>query len=422
MRQLFQKKIVRLTLVPVILLILAAQFVRPRIESPADVADQLMPDSVKATLRTACYDCHSNETRLSWFDEITPVNWMVAADIQNAREVLNFSAWDYLSKDRQKAILFESLNQMQFQGMPLWSYSLMHSAAVPTPKEMSPVESYVATLLRKPIPDTAKTRAEMDQYVKWIRGNTAPFDVKNAPNGIAYIAGVSGWGMISFSEHLDDDRTRIVLGNQTAMDAIRNKQTNPWPDGSVLAKLAWFQTVDSGGLVRQGAFKQVALMIKDKKRYKSTLGWGFAQWQEGLELKPHGTTAAFTSECVNCHKPMRNNDYVFTTPVSAAMEHGGRLICTFMDNGAGTMSALYGNDTAIKYARSPVGGNYPFGSELTLVTWVQQMDPHWFGVLVPGAVKRVESVTIGSPDKEVNESITQERKAFILCQRAAVTP
>jgi heme-binding protein/cytochrome P460 len=439
MRQLFQKKIIRLTLVSVIPLIIASQFVRPRTENLAGVADFLVPDSVKAILRTSCYDCHSIETRLSWFDKITPVNWLVASDIQKARQVLNFSGWDYLSKDRQKAILFESLNQMQFHEMPLWSYSLMHSAAVPTPQELSTMESYVATLLRKPMPDSAKTRAERDQYVKWIHGNTAPFDVKNAPNGIAYIAGVSGWGMISFSEHLDDDRTRIVLGNQTAINAIRNNQTNPWPDGSVLAKLAWFQTVDSGGLVRQGAFKQVALMIKDKKKFKSTLGWGFAQWQEGLELKPHGMTASFTSECVNCHKPMRNNDYVFTTPVNTAKKHGASLICTFMDNAAGTMSALYGNDPAARYARSPVGGNYPAGSELTLVSWVQQMDPHWFGVLVPGELKQVEKVIIGSSDaansncsytsysgnsaeNEVDASTREQRIKFILRQRAAVTP
>jgi hypothetical protein len=438
MRQLFQKKIIRLTLVSVILLFIAAQFVRPRIENAVGVADFLVPDSVKAVLRTSCYDCHSTETRLSWFDKITPVNWLVASDIQNARQVLNFSGWDYLPKDRQKAILFESLNQMQFHEMPLWSYCLMHSAAVPTPKEISSMESYVATLLRKPMPDTAKRTAGLEQYAKWIRDTTPPLDVKNAPNGIAYIAGVSGWGMISFSEHLDDDRTRIVMGNQTAMDAIKANRTNPWPDGSVLAKLAWFQTVDSGGLVRQGAFKQVALMIKDKKRYKSTLGWGFAQWQEGLELKPHGMTASFTSECVNCHKPMRNNDYVFTTPVSMAKEHGASLICTFMDNVTGTMSALYGNKLAAKYARSPVLGNYPAGSELTLVTWVQEMDPHWFGVLVPGAIKRVEKVTIGSPDPEKSNGVApyyaefvpgmkvetdvQQRTNFILRQLAAVTP
>jgi hypothetical protein len=66
------------------------------------------------------------------------------------------------------------------------------------------------------------------------------------------------------------------------------------------------------------------------------------------------------------------------------------------------------------------------------------MDPHWFGVLVPGAIKRVEKVTIGSPDPEKSNGVApyyaefvpgmkvetdvQQRTNFILRQLAAVTP
>ena len=64
-----------------------------------------------------------------------------------------------------------------------------------------------------------------------------------------------------------------------------------------------------------GNFIQVEFMIKDAKKYASTAGWGWARWK-GNDLKPYGNTATFTTECVSCHNPVKNNDYVFTPPLS----------------------------------------------------------------------------------------------------------
>jgi hypothetical protein len=58
----------------------------------------------------------------------------------------------------------------------------------------------------------------------------------------------------------------------------------------------------------------VELMVKDHKKYASTAGWGWGRWR-GAELKPYGTSAAFTGECVGCHLPVRANDYVYTLPI-----------------------------------------------------------------------------------------------------------
>ena len=38
------------------------------------------------------------------------------------------------------------------------------------------------------------------------------------------------------------------------------------------------------------------------------------RWR-GTDLKPYGKDAAFTNECVNCHTPVRQNDYVYTMPL-----------------------------------------------------------------------------------------------------------
>jgi hypothetical protein len=54
------------------------------------MADLSAPDQVKAILQRACYDCHSNQTRLAWFDQPVPAYWLVVRDVKAGRKVLNF--------------------------------------------------------------------------------------------------------------------------------------------------------------------------------------------------------------------------------------------------------------------------------------------------------------------------------------------
>jgi hypothetical protein len=57
----------------------AIQFIRPEISHPQVTADLAAPPEVKRILRNSCYDCHSNETGLAWFDQIAPAYWLVQA-------------------------------------------------------------------------------------------------------------------------------------------------------------------------------------------------------------------------------------------------------------------------------------------------------------------------------------------------------
>src|ERR1700679_2960542 len=55
---------------------LALQFVGPKVTNPPVTADLVAPDDVKAVLKTSCYNCHSNETHLWWYDKIAPASWL----------------------------------------------------------------------------------------------------------------------------------------------------------------------------------------------------------------------------------------------------------------------------------------------------------------------------------------------------------
>ena len=289
------------------------QFIRPELKNPPVTADLSAPPAVKQIIQTSCYNCHSNETKLSWFDLPAPAYWLVASDVRKGRSRLNFSEIGKLAAGQQAAALFESVSQIELGAMPLPAYQRLHPESVITPEKLAVLKNYLASLELKQ-PATAAEAASADaQYDDWI-AHPGTQQVTPAPNGIAFPSDYRNWHAISSTDRLDNRTMRVILGNDTAIKAIAENHINPWPDGATFAKVAWYQQPDNAGLVRTGAFFQVEFMIRDRTKYARTLGWGFARWR-GAGLKPYGRDAGFAEECVGCHKPMRKADYVFTAPI-----------------------------------------------------------------------------------------------------------
>jgi hypothetical protein len=145
---------------------------------------------------------------------------------------------------------------------------------------------------------------------------TAAGPVAPAPNGISLPEGYKDWRVIAPSYRTDKKHIRVILGNDIAIAAARRGQTNPWPDGAILAKLAWKEKTDAHWptAIVPADFVQAEFMVKDAKKYAATGGWGFARWV-GMDQKPYGLDANFVQECFGCHTPVKGNDYVFTHPV-----------------------------------------------------------------------------------------------------------
>lgn len=136
-----------------------------------------------------------------------------------------------------------------------------------------------------------------------------------APNGITMPEGYRDWRLIASSHRSDNDTMRVILGNDIAIKSARDGRTNPWPDGTIFAKLVWKNRTHEQWPTATipGDFVHAEFMIKDAKKYEPTGGWGFARWL-GMEQKPYGKDAAFVQECFGCHTPVKDNDYVFTHP------------------------------------------------------------------------------------------------------------
>jgi len=144
---------------------------------------------------------------------------------------------------------------------------------------------------------------------------SASESIKPAPNGITLPEAYKDWKVISMSHRTDNNTLRTILGNEIAVKAARAGKTRPWPKGSILGKLVWKQKAEEHwpSAIAPDKFVHAEFMIKDNEKYKKTGGWGYARWV-GLDQKPYGNDKDFALECMGCHTPVKDNDWVFTTP------------------------------------------------------------------------------------------------------------
>jgi hypothetical protein len=134
--------------------------------------------------------------------------------------------------------------------------------------------------------------------------------------GVKIPAGYRQWELIAPSREAGDlGELRVILGNMAAMKAFQIGSV-PFPDGTMIAKLAWKQVPsneDNNALGQMQAFvpghaTTVQFMVKDSRKYASTGGWGFGRFINGkpVDEAQHDT-------CFPCHKAYaKEHDLVFT--------------------------------------------------------------------------------------------------------------
>lgn len=86
-------------------------------------------DEVAALLKSACYDCHSNQTEYPWYSNLAPVSFFLADHVEDGKRHLNFSDWDSYSAKRKDHKLDELIEEVEGGEMPLESYTLIHTDA-----------------------------------------------------------------------------------------------------------------------------------------------------------------------------------------------------------------------------------------------------------------------------------------------------
>ncbi len=87
------------------------------------------PEVVKVILKRVCYDCHSNETVWPWYSRVAPISWLVAWDVHEGREELNYSTWNRYGAKEQGKMIKESWEEVEEREMPPWFYVPLHPEA-----------------------------------------------------------------------------------------------------------------------------------------------------------------------------------------------------------------------------------------------------------------------------------------------------
>jgi hypothetical protein len=128
--------------------------------------------------------------------------------------------------------------------------------------------------------------------------------------GVTIPEGYRHWELIAPAQEGEPfDELRAVLGNEVAIKAYRAGGL-PFPDGTVLAKLAWKRVRSSEfeSAAVPGAPASLQFMVKDSKRYASTGGWGFGKFVDGKAADEPQHHACFA-----CHDArVKGHDFVFT--------------------------------------------------------------------------------------------------------------
>ncbi len=124
------------------------QFFRPTKNQSAAITTthiySLYPASsaVQAILTKACNDCHSNNTHYPWYANIQPVAWWLNSHIKDGKQHLNFSEFGSYTIARQDHKLEECADEVAEGGMPLSSYTLIHTNAKLTAAEKQQLLSW----------------------------------------------------------------------------------------------------------------------------------------------------------------------------------------------------------------------------------------------------------------------------------------
>lgn len=126
------RRVFKYLAIAAVVFLIAAQFARPDRTNPPinpaltfETVAHPSPE-MASILKRACYDCHSHGTVWPWYSQVAPASWLLADDVKEGREHLNFSEWGLLRPQTVEDKLQDVCKEVKEGEMPLWQYLLIH--------------------------------------------------------------------------------------------------------------------------------------------------------------------------------------------------------------------------------------------------------------------------------------------------------
>lgn len=122
------------------------------------------------------------------------------------------------------------------------------------------------------------------------------------------------WALVTIRFRKDTGEMRLTYANELAMKTLKAGSTD-YPDGAVFAKTGIHTGSDPQFLssaVPKG-IRRYQLMVKDKKMYSSTGGWGYGLFDSAGKAWPEDPKVT-QDACYACHTIVSNRGDVFSEP------------------------------------------------------------------------------------------------------------
>ena len=132
------------TLLIFFIIFILMQFIQTNKENIAQVKNlEMKVDNIEVynILKTACYDCHSNETVWPWYSKIAPFSWVVSNHVTEGKKALNFSTWENYNQE-EKDEKIKDIYRTAYASMPLPSYIFAHENADLTKEQRSLIRNW----------------------------------------------------------------------------------------------------------------------------------------------------------------------------------------------------------------------------------------------------------------------------------------
>ena len=134
----------------------AAQFIPAKRTDAAAEGALEAPPGVEATLRRACFDCHSDSTRWPWYSRVAPLSWLIIREVNRGRKEVNFSRWgSYYPATRRRKLQWIG-RALRERDMPPRFYRVMHPGARLTSTDVAAMQLWISSAPDAPSPERSK--------------------------------------------------------------------------------------------------------------------------------------------------------------------------------------------------------------------------------------------------------------------------
>ena len=106
------------------------------------------PEKIMTLLKTSCYDCHSYQTKMPWYGNISPISFEVKSHIKEGRMAVNFQEWGNYDEAKKQKIYKGIVKTINFQ-MPIPMYLSIHKDAKLNKKQRNSIKTWAKSFVKE---------------------------------------------------------------------------------------------------------------------------------------------------------------------------------------------------------------------------------------------------------------------------------